>query len=89
MKEISTTIISSKGQIVLPKEMRKELNLKEGNILAVIREDSMIVLKKMNNPMLTEEIATLKRIEEAWEDIEKGKCRSLSAEEFLKEIKRW
>ncbi len=31
----------------------------------------------------------LKEVEEAWQEIETGKCRTMKKEDFLKEIKKW
>lgn len=41
-----TTIVSSRGQVVIPAEARKKLNIKEGDVLTVqIEEDGRIVMK--------------------------------------------
>ena len=42
--QIDTTRISSRGQVVIPLEMRKDL--KEGDKLIVIRKNDEIILKK-------------------------------------------
>ncbi|HLC53516.1 MAG TPA: AbrB/MazE/SpoVT family DNA-binding domain-containing protein [Candidatus Nanoarchaeia archaeon] len=42
--QIDTTKMSSRGQIVIPLEMRKDIN--EGDKLIVIRKDDEIILKK-------------------------------------------
>lgn len=42
--QIDTTRMSSRGQIVIPLEMRKDIN--EGDKLIVIRKDDEIILKK-------------------------------------------
>ena len=42
--QIDITRISSRGQVVIPLEMRKDL--KEGDKLIVIRRDNEIILKK-------------------------------------------
>jgi len=83
------TKVSSKGQVVLPKEIRKELQLEEGTLLATIKKDNLIVLKKIENPVLKQDIETLRLIEEAWDDIEKGNAKKMKSEEFLNEIKKW
>ncbi len=41
---IDTTKMSSRGQVVIPLEMRK--NIKEGDKLIVIQKDDDIILKK-------------------------------------------
>lgn len=42
--QIDTTRMSSRGQIVIPLEMRKDIN--EGDKLIVIRKNDEIILKK-------------------------------------------
>ena len=83
------TKMSSKGQVVLPMGIREELNLSEGTILATIRKDNLVVLKKIDNPILKQDIETLRLVEEAWDDIDKGKSKKMKSEDFLNEIKRW
>jgi AbrB family looped-hinge helix DNA binding protein len=87
--EIEFTRISSKGQVVIPLDVRKRLSLKDGEHLAVSTKDDLIVLKKINEKMSKEDIATLDVIKEAWKDIEEGRCKKMSQDEFLSEIKKW
>lgn len=81
--------LSSKGQLVIPRLMRKNLKAGEGTMFAVASYDNMLVLKKIENPLKNEDIKVLRMVEEAWEDIEKGRYRRLSREDFLKELERW
>ena len=83
------TKASSKGQIVIPTDIRKKLGVKEGSVFAVTTKKDMIVLKKLDTKMKPEDLKTLKLIEEAWEDIEKGRYKVYSKEAFFKELKRW
>jgi len=83
------TKISSKGQLVIPRGIRKELNIKDGDIFATKREKDMIVLKKIKDPILEKDLRILKKVEEAWKDMEKGRFRKMKKEEFLKELDRW
>ena len=46
--------MSSKGQIVIPKEMRNELSLKEGDQLVAMCDDNTIVLKLLEKPSYEE-----------------------------------
>ncbi|GEM_PF-5701382 len=41
----------------------------------------------MKKHQLEEDIIVAKRVEEAWKDIEQGKCKRMSAKDFLKEIR--
>ena len=80
---------SSKGQIVIPSDIRKKLSIKEGSTFAVTSKKDMIVLKKLDTKMRPEDLKTLKLLEEAWEDIEKGRYKVYSKEDFFKELKKW
>ena len=48
--EVETIKMSSKGQIVIPQEIRKELHATEGTLFAVIGGKDTIVLKKIEKP---------------------------------------
>ena len=86
--DIELTKVSSKGQVVIPQRVREKLRIKEGETLAVSAEHDLVVLKKVSNP-LEEDLETIKEIKEAWKEIEAGKYKKLTSEEFLKEIKKW
>lgn len=86
---IEVTRISSKGQIVLPLEIRKNFNLGEGEILSVSTKDNLIVLKKVDASLSKEEIETFKEIKQAWKDIDEGRCKTMNSKDFLKEIEEW
>lgn len=47
MVEASTTKVSSKGQVVIPANVRKAANLKKGEKILAIAIDDTIVLKKI------------------------------------------
>ena len=83
------TKMSSKGQIVLPREIREELHLEEGTILVAVKKEGLVILKKIDNPILKEDLETIKLVEEAWEDIDKGRYKKMKSEDFLNEIKKW
>ena len=51
---LSTTRMSSKGQVVIPEEIRKRLNLKEGAQFVVVAEGDVVVLKAIEQPSLDE-----------------------------------
>lgn len=44
------TRLSSKGQIVLPKDLREALGLKSGEMFAMFGENDTIVLKRIDIP---------------------------------------
>ena len=83
------TKISSKGQVVIPSDVRNKLNIKEGSVFAVTAKKDIIVLKKLDTNIKAADLKTLKLIEEAWEDIEKGRYKLYSKGAFFKELKKW
>ena len=44
--------ISSKGQIVIPSEIREKMNLEEGNLLIISDNDDSIWIKKLELPKI-------------------------------------
>ncbi|MDI6916960.1 MAG: AbrB/MazE/SpoVT family DNA-binding domain-containing protein [Thermoplasmatales archaeon] len=90
MNKIEITKVSSKGQLVLPKSFRIKSKIKPGTLLSVTRTKSgLIVLKKITSPILKEELNTLRNIEKAWEEIEKGKFKKATKTDFLSEMSKW
>ncbi|MFO7584772.1 MAG: AbrB/MazE/SpoVT family DNA-binding domain-containing protein [Anaerolineales bacterium] len=51
---LATTKMSSKGQIVIPEEIRKKLNLKTGAQFVVVGGDDVVILKAIIEPDLDE-----------------------------------
>lgn len=47
---LETIKMSSKGQVVIPLEMREEVGAGEGTLFAAMSSDSTIVLKKLETP---------------------------------------
>lgn len=52
MSTISTTKMSSKGQIVIPEEIRNRLGLRAGSQFIVIGEKDTVVLKTISPPSM-------------------------------------
>lgn len=50
MGTLATTKMSSKGQIVIPEEVRKRLNLKPGAQFVVVGENDVVILKAISPP---------------------------------------
>jgi len=89
MANISITKMSSKGQIVIPQDMRAGLS--EGEKLVIIKNGQQIILKKMDDfdKNLEEDLEFAKRTEKAWKEIEAGKGISFEFDDFIKEMKKW
>ena len=54
MKLVATTKLSSKGQVVIPEEVRNKLHLKEGDQFVVIGKGDAVILKTISPPSLDE-----------------------------------
>ncbi len=52
MDTLSTTRMSSKGQVVIPETIRKRLNLEEGAQFIVLGEGDVVILKVIIPPSL-------------------------------------
>lgn len=89
MVNISTTKISSKGQIVIPAHMRE--NLKEGEELLIIKDDDRIILKTTGKltEQMKEDLEFSRRTEEAWKAYDRGEFITMDFDEFLKEMDKW
>ena len=54
MHTLATTRMSSKGQIVIPDAIRKQMNLKPGVEFIVLGEDDVVILKTITAPRMDE-----------------------------------
>jgi AbrB family looped-hinge helix DNA binding protein len=52
MADLSTTKMSSKGQVVIPEDIRKKLNLRAGSQFVVFGKDDVVVLKAISSPSM-------------------------------------
>ena len=50
METLATTRMSSKGQVVIPESIRKQLDLKEGVQFLVLGEEDIVILKVVTAP---------------------------------------
>jgi len=54
MANTATTKMSSKGQVVIPEDIRKRLKLKAGSQFVVIGENDVVILKAIKPPSMAE-----------------------------------
>ncbi len=52
MPDLATTKMSSKGQVVIPEEIRKRLKLKAGDQFVVVGEKDVVILKAISPPSM-------------------------------------
>jgi bifunctional DNA-binding transcriptional regulator/antitoxin component of YhaV-PrlF toxin-antitoxin module len=86
---IAMTKMSSRGQVVIPLSMRNDIS--EGEMLIVIEDKGDWLIKKASKASLKfkEDMKVARRVEEAYKRIEQGDCKTMSSEDFLKEIATW
>jgi AbrB family looped-hinge helix DNA binding protein len=68
-KEPEIAVVGTKGQIVIPQRLRKELAIKPNTKLALYRKDDKLVIVKLKLPALTGQKDLFKGIDE----LNKGK----------------
>lgn len=83
--------LSTRGQFVIPQDMRNDLKLKAGEKLLVIEEEGSIILKPFSKlgKEIVRELADAKMAADAWKDVEKGKVTKYTKAEFLKRMEKW
>jgi len=54
MPNIATTRMSSKGQVVIPEDIRKQLKLKAGSQFVVVGKNDVVILKAISPPAMEE-----------------------------------
>jgi len=89
MENIGITRMSSKGQIVIPQDMRN--GIEEGEKLIIIESDGKYILKKASesDKNFLEDIEFSKRTEEALKRIEAGEGINMEFDNFIEEMKKW
>ena len=83
MVEINITKMSSKGQVVIPFDLRR--GFKEGDKLIVIKSGDKLILKKADafDKNLEEDLEFARRTEEAFKRIENGEFISINSENLF------
>jgi len=89
METISMTKMSSRGQIVIPLNMRK--NLKKGESLIIMKNDNQIILKKASDfsENIREDLEFAKRTEEAFRRVRNGEFIKVDSENLFEEMDKW
>lgn len=65
MKDVATTKLSSRGQVVIPEDVRRRLGLEPGAQFVVIGEGDTILLRRIRPPSLEDFDALLARARSA------------------------
>ena len=85
---IEITKMSSKGQVVIPKEMRKKI--KQGEKLIIIDNGRQFIIERVKDldEKFKEDLEFARRTEEAWKRYDKGEFIEMDFDEFLKEVRK-
>ena len=89
MIDIAITKLSSKGQVVIPSEMRADFG--EGEKLVIIKNGEQLILKKASDldKNFAEDLAFARRTEEALKRYENGLFKELNTRDFTTELEKW
>ena len=87
--DIAITRMSSKGQVVIPTEVRTDFC--EGDRIVVIRNHDQIIMKHADrlDRNFQDDLKFAKKTEEAWKRIKEGKGKKMDFDDFLNEMKKW
>jgi AbrB family looped-hinge helix DNA binding protein len=70
MNLLSTTKMSSKGQVVIPEEIREQLHLQTGSQFIVVAEEGVVILKVIDTPKLSDFKRIIAAARKAAKDLE-------------------
>ncbi|OYT61094.1 AbrB family transcriptional regulator [Thermoplasmatales archaeon ex4484_30] len=89
MVEIEITKMSSKGQIVIPSEMRKDFKI--GEKFIIIKDGNRLILRRASdlNRNFLEDLEFARRTEEAFKRYKEGKFKEVSGDKFTEMLETW
>jgi len=61
METLATTRMSSKGQVVIPEDIRNQLGLEAGVQFLVVGENDVVILKTISPPAMSEFDSIIRR----------------------------
>ena len=87
--DVNITKMSTKGQVVIPAEMREDI--KEGEKLLIIKNKDQLILKKVSDldEELKEDLEFARRTEEAYKRYDKGEFITMDFDKFMEQLKKW
>lgn len=83
MSEIDVVTVSSRGQVSIPADVRRELDLEEGAKLLVVSKGDNILLKKVDESFVEKSLEDV--LKPMWEDAEDAGIDEDDAEEIIDE----
>lgn len=89
MIDVAVTRLSSRGQVVIPSEMRRGFRI--GEKLLLIRNKNRLIMKRASalGANIAEDLEFARRTEASFKRYERGLFKEMSKEDFLEELKKW
>jgi AbrB family looped-hinge helix DNA binding protein len=85
MAQYATTKMSSKGQVVIPEQIREQLHLREGEQFVVIGRGDTVILKSISPPSLSD-LSEL--LGEARKQARRARLRQRAVKRALSKVRR-
>lgn len=85
MSQVETTKLSSRGQVVIPEEIRERLHMVPGTKFVVIGQGDTIVLKSISPPPMSR---FKQLLSEATQAAKKAGLKKSDVEEAIKAVRR-
>lgn len=81
---LEMTRLSTRGQIVIPKKMREQLNLQPGEHLAIETNQGQIVLRRLSKEILSTQAAA--ESDAAWQEYTTGRDKGEPLDKVRREL---
>lgn len=85
--------VGERGQIVIPRDIRKKLGIHQGEKFLVINQDEDIIFRPLRKvksfEQLEEDLIDMQIADKRWKEIEEGKKVVKSKADFLRELDTW
>ena len=85
--------VGERGQIVIPRDIRKKLGIHRGEKFLVINQDDDIIFRSLRKvrsfEQFEEDLIDMHIASKRWKEIEKGKKNVKSKADFLQELDTW
>jgi AbrB family looped-hinge helix DNA binding protein len=86
MSEVDIVTVSSRGQVSIPADIRRDLGLDEGSKLLVISKDDNILFKKIDAEIVDKSFQEI--LEPMWDEAEQADLEEDDAETLVQDHRR-
>jgi bifunctional DNA-binding transcriptional regulator/antitoxin component of YhaV-PrlF toxin-antitoxin module len=83
LEEPEIAVVGTKGQFVIPQDLRRRLAIKPKTRLAIYRRGDKLVVMKLKVPTAGEEL------DDFFAEVDEGSKRAVSEQEIIKEIQAY